>query len=145
MNSSFDSFINSVFPDLNQLYPYQKEIIKNIQSSSKPFNIHEIMLKQRQYNRRFEHMLRLYHNLLHNKSVLDLFLALYFKFELNSDNELELVIDEYDQSNNSHISMGSVGIRATNIFACEMDAYYNHKKQSYKEKLEEALEVIKRI
>lgn len=145
MKTSFVDFVNKYLPDPIQLYPYQLEFLKYIENNNEPINFRALWLKQRQHSRRIEHSLHLYYTLLSNKSVLDLFLGLYFKFELNEYDELELIIDEYSQSNNTILGTGSVSVRPYNMRGDKMYHNSNPKKKENIQMLKEALAVIKEI
>lgn len=142
MKPSFEDFIKIYFSNSNKFYPYQKEILNNIQNSNKLFDIHKIQLIQRQYARRFEHSLRLYWNLLNNNSVLDLFLGLHFQFEVNDYDQLELIIDEYSQIPPSKFYAGSVGTTGSNINQSNLQQEFKDKKKECHKMLQEALDVI---
>jgi len=148
MNLSFVDFIEKYLTNPIKLYDYQKEILKNISSNKEPFNFNKIMLKQRQISRRFEHMLRLYYELLSNNDVLDLFLGLHFQFEVNDDDELELVIDEYSQIPSAVYYAGSVGMTGSNICKYGMYREYKDNKKKnikYRERLFKALKAIDEV
>lgn len=145
MNLSFTDFIEKHLSQSLKLYPYQKEFLKNIENNNEPFNYHTMLLKQRQNERRYWHMLNLYWSLLSNKSVLDLFLRLFFRFETNEDGEMELQIDVYSQDS-ARLGKGYIERdQEGNIIKCHVLFDSTDKAKDYYKEMKKALKVIKEI
>ena len=57
MNISFEEFIEKYLGEPFQLYPYQKEFLKDLQSNNKPFNSSIAYRNSLRHSKRIEHML----------------------------------------------------------------------------------------
>ncbi len=140
---SFEEFIKTYFGDSFKPYPYQLEFLKDIQNNKKPFNLYNIHMKARQHSRRIEHMFRLYDNLLNNKSTLDLYLSLFFKFEVNENDKVELMIDEYSQPT-GNTGKGSVTYdEEGNMIGVKLVFDTTDEAKDFYQEMKKALEVIK--
>jgi len=145
MNLSFTDFIKQYFPNTLKLYPYQKEFLKNIENNNEPFNYPKMLLKQRQNERTLQHMLDLHWKLLNNKSVLDLFLKLIFKFETNENGEMELFIDEYSQPMGRFAQGYIERDRKGNIIKTHLLFDTKEEAKDMFKEMKKALEVIKEM
>lgn len=95
---TFKEFIKTYFGDSFKPYPYQLEIIKNIQNNNKPFNFYNIHIKARQYSQLFEQKIEREWRLLNKKPTFDAYTALHYHFEDDCLHYSRLIVDDYRQS-----------------------------------------------
>lgn len=136
--------------DTNRLYNvnlifYQLYELEKLLKLKKPFNYSKYMINNRENNKKYMNSLILHNHLLNLHDVLDVGKGLYYHFENNKNEEMELVIDVYDQK----IGGAQIDFFIDN-FECNInndEIYHNNnkKKKCCGDILFEALKVINEI